>query len=183
MLSSYRYNGSLVIWKVVCLTASKFKPLVFPVWGFSLSNVANISIVMILVWLLLADRFLCSGRLYTGSSRSYLSTNSSRARVQCDHIFAEDSFLLWEERTSPYSEQIRGADASVRCWQLISMLVWHVTSLLTSTPCFSFTFPPSRRLVPSHTNRPIATVIEWLLYLSNKRNDRESHLLSLILKI
>jgi hypothetical protein len=27
---------------VVCLTAAKFKPLVFPVSGFALSNVANI---------------------------------------------------------------------------------------------------------------------------------------------
>jgi hypothetical protein len=27
---------------VVCLTAAKFKPLIFPVVGFALSNVANI---------------------------------------------------------------------------------------------------------------------------------------------
>jgi hypothetical protein len=34
--SSFRYNGSLVTWTVVCLTAAKFKPLVFPVSGFAL---------------------------------------------------------------------------------------------------------------------------------------------------
>jgi hypothetical protein len=28
--SSFRYNGSLVTWTVVCLTAAKFKPLLFP---------------------------------------------------------------------------------------------------------------------------------------------------------
>jgi hypothetical protein len=45
--SSFRYNGSLVTWTAVWLTAAKFKPLVFPVSGFALSNVANIFIVMI----------------------------------------------------------------------------------------------------------------------------------------
>jgi hypothetical protein len=45
--SSFRYNGSLDTWTVVCLTAAKFKPLVFPVSGFALSNVANIFIIMI----------------------------------------------------------------------------------------------------------------------------------------
>jgi hypothetical protein len=43
-IHSYRYYGSLVTWTVVCLTAAKFKRLIFPVSGFSLSNVANISL-------------------------------------------------------------------------------------------------------------------------------------------
>jgi hypothetical protein len=34
---SSHYNGSLVTWTVVCLTAAKFKPLVFPVSVFALS--------------------------------------------------------------------------------------------------------------------------------------------------
>jgi hypothetical protein len=35
---SLRYNGRLVTWTVVCLTAAKFKPLVFSVTGFALSK-------------------------------------------------------------------------------------------------------------------------------------------------
>jgi hypothetical protein len=34
--SSFRYNGRLVTWTVVCLTAAKFKPLIFSVSGFAL---------------------------------------------------------------------------------------------------------------------------------------------------
>jgi hypothetical protein len=45
---SFRYNGSLVTRTVVCLTAAKYKPLVFSVTGFALSNGANIFIIMIL---------------------------------------------------------------------------------------------------------------------------------------
>jgi hypothetical protein len=43
-LSSLGYNGSLVIWTVVCLPVTKFKPLVLSVPGFVLSNIANIYI-------------------------------------------------------------------------------------------------------------------------------------------
>jgi hypothetical protein len=50
---SFRYNGSLVTWTVVCLTAAKFKPLVFSVTGFALSNCANVFIIMILYHLCL----------------------------------------------------------------------------------------------------------------------------------
>jgi hypothetical protein len=46
--SSLHYNDSLDTWTVVHMTASKFKPLIFPVSGFDLSNVANIFIFMIL---------------------------------------------------------------------------------------------------------------------------------------
>jgi hypothetical protein len=43
IFSSYCYNSSLVTWTVVCLTAAKFKPRIFSVSGFALSNVANCS--------------------------------------------------------------------------------------------------------------------------------------------
>jgi hypothetical protein len=49
IISSSCYDSSLVIWTVVCLTVTKFKPLIFSVSGFALSNVANIY----LSWLLL----------------------------------------------------------------------------------------------------------------------------------
>jgi hypothetical protein len=48
IISSSFYNSSLVTWTVVCLTAAKFKPLIFPVSQLALSNVANIFIFMIL---------------------------------------------------------------------------------------------------------------------------------------
>jgi hypothetical protein len=41
IISSSCYNSSPDTWTVVCLTAAKFKPLIFPVSGFALSNVAN----------------------------------------------------------------------------------------------------------------------------------------------
>jgi hypothetical protein len=47
------YNGSIITWTVVCLIAAKFNPLIFSVSGFTLSNVANIFIIMNLLWLLL----------------------------------------------------------------------------------------------------------------------------------
>jgi hypothetical protein len=42
---SFRYYGSLDTWTVVCLTVTKFKPLVFFVTGFALSNFFLIRIV------------------------------------------------------------------------------------------------------------------------------------------
>jgi hypothetical protein len=42
--SSFRYNGSLFTWTVVCLTAAKFKPrIILSMSSFTLSNIANIS--------------------------------------------------------------------------------------------------------------------------------------------
>jgi hypothetical protein len=46
--SSLHYNDSLDTWTVIHMTADKFKPLIFSVSGFALSNVANILIFMIL---------------------------------------------------------------------------------------------------------------------------------------
>jgi hypothetical protein len=48
VLSSWSCNGSIVTWTVVCFIAAKFKPLIFSVSGFALSNIANIFIFMIL---------------------------------------------------------------------------------------------------------------------------------------
>jgi hypothetical protein len=39
--SSLQINDSLVTWTVTHMTAAKFKPLIFSVSGFALSNVAN----------------------------------------------------------------------------------------------------------------------------------------------
>jgi hypothetical protein len=39
--SSLRNNDGLVTWTVIHMTAAKFKPLIFSVSGFALSNVAN----------------------------------------------------------------------------------------------------------------------------------------------
>jgi hypothetical protein len=46
--SSLHYNDSLDTCTVVHMIAAKFKPLIFSVSGFALSNVANILISMIL---------------------------------------------------------------------------------------------------------------------------------------
>jgi hypothetical protein len=56
--SSSCYNSSLVTLTVLCLTASKFKLLICSLSGFALSNVANIFIFMIFVWLLLVANSL-----------------------------------------------------------------------------------------------------------------------------
>jgi hypothetical protein len=42
------YNGSLVTWTVVSLTTAKFKPLIFSMSGFTLSNTTNMFVLMIL---------------------------------------------------------------------------------------------------------------------------------------
>jgi hypothetical protein len=41
IISSSCYNSSLATWRVVFLKAAKFKPFIFPVSGFALSNVAK----------------------------------------------------------------------------------------------------------------------------------------------
>jgi hypothetical protein len=46
--SSLHYHDSLDTWTVVQMTAAKFKPLIFSVSGFDLSNVVNIFVFMIL---------------------------------------------------------------------------------------------------------------------------------------
>jgi hypothetical protein len=54
LTSNWRHNGSPDVWMVVNMTAAKFKPFIFPVSGFALSNIARIFVFMIFVWLLLA---------------------------------------------------------------------------------------------------------------------------------
>jgi hypothetical protein len=49
--SSSGYNGSLDSCTVVHVTATKFKPPIFSVWGFTLSNIAYIFIIMNDFWL------------------------------------------------------------------------------------------------------------------------------------
>jgi hypothetical protein len=53
------YNGSLVTWTVVSLTAAKFKLLIFSVSGFPLSYAANRVILMILYDLCLFPAQFC----------------------------------------------------------------------------------------------------------------------------
>jgi hypothetical protein len=53
------YNGTLVTWTVVCLTAAKFKPLTFSVSGFALSYTANIVILITLCDLCLLPTQFC----------------------------------------------------------------------------------------------------------------------------
>jgi hypothetical protein len=57
------YNGSLVTWTVVSLTASKCKPLTFSVFGFSLSYAANMFIIVLLY------NWLVSSLYSTGTDR------------------------------------------------------------------------------------------------------------------
>jgi hypothetical protein len=45
---SSNYRSSLDTWKVVQMTAAKFKPFILSVWGFALSNSAYIFIFMIM---------------------------------------------------------------------------------------------------------------------------------------
>jgi hypothetical protein len=48
LIISSSYYNSLVTWTAVWLSAAIFKPLIFPVSRFALSNVRNIRIVMVL---------------------------------------------------------------------------------------------------------------------------------------
>jgi hypothetical protein len=57
--SSLRYHNSLHTWTVVHMNAAKFKPLIFSVSGFTLSNVANIFIFMILDDICLLPAWFC----------------------------------------------------------------------------------------------------------------------------
>jgi hypothetical protein len=57
------YDGILVTWTVVSLTAAKFKPLIFSASGFALSYTGNMSLLMILYDFLLPAQF-CYRILY-----------------------------------------------------------------------------------------------------------------------
>jgi hypothetical protein len=58
-ISSSCYNSSLVSWMVVCLTTAKFKPLIFTVSGFALSNVAKLCIFVTLYDFCLLPAYFC----------------------------------------------------------------------------------------------------------------------------
>jgi hypothetical protein len=64
IISSSCYNSSLFTSTVVWFTASKYKPFIFPVSRFVLSNVANIYIFMILYILLLMPSQYCYISIY-----------------------------------------------------------------------------------------------------------------------
>jgi hypothetical protein len=72
IISSSCYNSSLVIWTVVCLTAAKFKPLIFPLSGFALSNIANICIFMILYDFCLFPALFCYIIVYIWKFESHV---------------------------------------------------------------------------------------------------------------
>jgi hypothetical protein len=57
--SNLHINDRLVTWTVIHMTATKFKPLIFSVSGFALSNVANSFIFMILDDLCLLPALFC----------------------------------------------------------------------------------------------------------------------------
>jgi hypothetical protein len=54
-----KQNSSLDIWTVVNMTPAKFKPFVFPMSGFALSNIGNIFVVMILYDFCLLPAWFC----------------------------------------------------------------------------------------------------------------------------
>jgi hypothetical protein len=65
ILFSLWYNGSLVTWTVVSLTATKCKPPIFSVSVFALSYVANI-VIHYFIWpLLIACTILLYNRIHT----------------------------------------------------------------------------------------------------------------------
>jgi hypothetical protein len=51
------YNGSIVTWTVVSLTAAKFQPLIFSVSGLALSYPTNIVVMILYVLCLLPAQF------------------------------------------------------------------------------------------------------------------------------
>jgi hypothetical protein len=60
LTSSLLYHGSLDAWTVVHMTAAKFKPLIFSVSGFALSNVANIYMILDILLLVACMILLCN---------------------------------------------------------------------------------------------------------------------------
>jgi hypothetical protein len=65
ILFTLRYNGSLVTWTIVSLTATKFKHSAFSVSGFALPYAANIVIVMIFYDFWSESELLYDSKLYS----------------------------------------------------------------------------------------------------------------------
>jgi hypothetical protein len=84
-LNSLGYKGSLVIWTVVCLTATKFKPLVLSVPGFALSNIGVENLFCRRSLQLRFDpRYIVSGRTaYKTASNSCLLLRQPVAAETC----------------------------------------------------------------------------------------------------
>jgi hypothetical protein len=70
------YNGSLVSWTVVSLTAAKFKPLMS---AFYLSYAANMFILMILCNFCLLPEQICYIIVYIGKTESGVQIADRRA--------------------------------------------------------------------------------------------------------
>jgi hypothetical protein len=98
------YNGSLVTWTVVSLTAAKFKPLIFSVSGFVLPCAANIVILMILYDLCMLpvqfcyiivhirkveNRRLVSSLYSPGTERIETTDSNSSSIVACVSVAAD----------------------------------------------------------------------------------------------
>jgi hypothetical protein len=119
---SFRYNSSLVTWTVICLTAAKFKPLVFSVMGFALSNGANIFIIMILYDLcLLPASWLIKSK--SSQSQSYIATDGrSISKSWCrapsgahDQIFIT-LWILWSVFLGRPLWREGGSVFCIYCW-------------------------------------------------------------------
>jgi hypothetical protein len=83
IISCSCYNDRLVTWTVVFLTAAKFKPLIFPVSGFALSNVADICIFMILCDMLVACIILLYNRIHTEVWKPFVNREPVCALENC----------------------------------------------------------------------------------------------------
>jgi hypothetical protein len=98
IISSSCYSSGLVTWTFLWPTAANFKIFIFPVSGFALSNVANISTFYGFIWLLLiaciillylTERSHVSFLYNFGKDRIEIATSKISPIVVCLFVAAE----------------------------------------------------------------------------------------------
>jgi hypothetical protein len=109
--SSLHYNDNLDTLTVIYMTAAKFKPLIFSVSGFALSNVANILIFMILDGFCLLSAWFCYViiNVWYRKSLMHISYNWSRYLV------------CWSDTI-----EVVVVTLGIDCWQLLEFLLARV---------------------------------------------------------
>jgi hypothetical protein len=99
--SNLHYNDSLDTWTVIHMTAAKFKPLIFSVSGFALSNEANI--FMILDDFCLLPAWFC----YVFINVRHMKNLMHSLNLLLHNIYNFNSYLTWN--TMPHFLRTSGS--------------------------------------------------------------------------
>jgi hypothetical protein len=163
--SSLCYHGSLDTWRVVHMTTAKFKPHIFSVSGFALSNVANIFMILddfclLPAWfcyvIINARNFVVLTTRYIASARTAQTTSFLNVLYSCERECCGDCLANSVAHTATTLLQLAGVAhqrvyVTVYCRQLIfcrwSAISVHARAMKLVTTVISLTVTPFGEVV------------------------------------